>query len=144
MPARDELHDCVRAALVKDGWTITADPLHLTWGTHTVYVDLAADMLMSAEKAGRTIAVEVKGFRGRSDVYDLEHALGQYLLYRIVLAQLDPARVLYMAVTTAAFEELFESPLGLLVREKFDLLLAQFDPETEAFVKWIDSTNTAR
>lgn len=26
MPAKDIYHDAVKAALIKDGWTITADP----------------------------------------------------------------------------------------------------------------------
>ncbi len=29
MPARDIHHDAVRNALVKDGWAITHDPLHV-------------------------------------------------------------------------------------------------------------------
>ena len=31
MPARDIYHNAVKNALVKDGWTITDDPLHLKW-----------------------------------------------------------------------------------------------------------------
>jgi len=29
-PARNRLHEPVRAALVRDGWTVTHDPLRLT------------------------------------------------------------------------------------------------------------------
>jgi hypothetical protein len=32
MPAKDLFHDCVRHALIHDGWTFTHDPLRLTWG----------------------------------------------------------------------------------------------------------------
>jgi len=31
MPARDRYHDQVKSALIKDGWTITQDPLHVKW-----------------------------------------------------------------------------------------------------------------
>lgn len=41
MPARDKYHDCVCNALIKDGWTITNDPLVLKWGGKDLYVDLA-------------------------------------------------------------------------------------------------------
>ncbi|MGZ3382218.1 MAG: element excision factor XisH family protein, partial [Isosphaeraceae bacterium] len=32
MPARDRYHDQVKNALIRDGWTITHDPLHVRWG----------------------------------------------------------------------------------------------------------------
>ena len=41
MPARDIYHDAVKNALVKEGWIITDDPLHLKWGQKDMYVDLA-------------------------------------------------------------------------------------------------------
>jgi hypothetical protein len=77
MPARDIYHDAVKNALIKDGWTITDDPLHLRWGLKDLYVDLGAEKLFAAEKEGRKIAVEVKSFIGASEIYDLENALGQ-------------------------------------------------------------------
>ena len=80
MPAKDIYHDIVKNALIKDGWTITHDQLVLRWGTTDVYVDLGAEQLLAAEKHGQKIAVEIKSFVGRSDVDDLEKALGQYLL----------------------------------------------------------------
>ena len=145
MPARDELHDCVRTALVKDGWTITADPLRLTWGLHSMYVDLAAaEPLVSAEKGGRNIAVEVKGFGGRSEVQDLEQALGQYLLYRSVLARTNLDHWLYLAVPAKPFEALFESPLGRIVREDYHLRLVVFDPDQEVIEQWINPISSER
>ena len=41
--ARDLFHDAVRHALEKDGWTITADPLKLEFGTVKALVDLGAE-----------------------------------------------------------------------------------------------------
>ena len=85
MPARDQYHHQVKNALVKDGWTITHDPLRLKWGAKDLYVDLGAERLLNAEKGHRKIAVEVKSFAGPSEIDDLEKALGQYLLYHDVL-----------------------------------------------------------
>ena len=85
MPAKDIYHDTVKNALIKDGWTITHDPLVLRWGTTDVFIDLGAEQLLAAERHGRKIAVEVKSFVGRSDVDDLEKALGQYILYHDIL-----------------------------------------------------------
>ncbi len=50
MPVRDIYHDAVRRALIKDGWTITHDPLRLDWGGKDMYVDLGAERLLAAEK----------------------------------------------------------------------------------------------
>ena len=37
MPARNIYHNGVRNALLKDGWTITHDPLRLRWGGKDLY-----------------------------------------------------------------------------------------------------------
>ncbi len=39
MPAKDFYHNTVKTALIKDGWTITDDPLILKVGTRNVQVD---------------------------------------------------------------------------------------------------------
>lgn len=90
MPAKDLYHDAVKKALVKDGWTITHDPFPLKWGKKDLFVDLGAEKLLTAEKEGRQIAVEVKSFLGQSDVEDLRNALGQFVLYHDILEERDP------------------------------------------------------
>lgn len=92
MPARDTHHNAVKNALIKDGWVITDDPLTLDWGHRNLFVDLAAERLVSAEKAGRKIAVEIKSFSGASEVHDLQNAIGQYQLYRSIMARTHPER----------------------------------------------------
>jgi hypothetical protein len=34
MPAKDKYHEAVKTALIKDGWTITDDPLHIPFDAH--------------------------------------------------------------------------------------------------------------
>lgn len=65
MPVRDRYHQSVKNALIKDGWTITDDPLHLKWGKRDMYVDLGAEKLIAAQKEGQCIAVA--GFSLPSD-----------------------------------------------------------------------------
>jgi hypothetical protein len=89
---------CQKRPYFKDGWTITHDPLRLSWGGKDAYVDFGAEQLLAAEKAGKRIALEVKSFVGDSEMDDLEKALGQYTLYHDLLAELEPDRVLYLAV----------------------------------------------
>lgn len=112
MSARDRYQDCVRNALVKDGWAITHDPLRLPWGKKDLYVDLGAEQLLAAEKGQRQIAVEIKSFLGRSEVDDLEKALGQFVLYRAILKAREPDRTLFLAVPDDVLEDLFDEPIG--------------------------------
>ena len=83
MAKLDKIHHAVKRALVKDGWTITADPFRLRYGGRKLFVDLGAERVLAAEKGTEKIAVEVKSFVGASEINDLENALGQiYLLPR--------------------------------------------------------------
>jgi hypothetical protein len=101
MPARDIYHRQVKNALIKDGWTITHDPLKLEIGSKDLFVDLGAEQLIAAEREQRKIAVEIISFVGKSDVEDLEKALGQFVLYHDILDEIEPERVLYLAIRTA-------------------------------------------
>src|SRR5712692_8428350 len=123
MPARDIYHDTVKNALVKDGWTITHDPFLLSYGKHKLYADLGAEKLFAAEKANRKIVVEVKSFRGPSEVEDLEEACGSYAVYRSILAETFPERELYMAISDDARQGIFDEPLGRLMIAKENLSL---------------------
>ncbi|MEG3966820.1 element excision factor XisH family protein [Microcoleus sp. T2B6] len=136
MPAKDLYHNVVKNALIKDGWRITHDPLRLKWGIKDMYVDLGAERILSAEKAGQKIAVEVKSFVGASDMNDLENALGQYLVYRSVIARTEPDRKLYLAITKSVFSELLSEPLGQIIRADYQVCLIVFAEQNEEIVQW--------
>lgn len=137
MPVRDIYHDAVKRALIKDGWTITHDPLKLKLGRKDMYVDLGAERLLAAEKRGRQIAVEVKSFVGPSQLHDLEEALGQFVLYHDVLTELESQRELYLAVPHKILLDIFEEPLGQLLLKNNRAQLIVFDPHEEVIVRWI-------
>ena len=136
MPARDRYHDSVKNALIKDGWTITQDPLKLNWGRKDMDVDLGAEQLLTAEKGIRKIVIEIKGFFGPSEMNDLEAAVGQYVIYHDVLARVEPDRELYLADDEETFEDLFEEPIGELLIDNNRVKLLGFDPQTEAIIRW--------
>lgn len=50
MPRLDTYHNVVRVALVKDGWTITDDPLVIQFEDLTMYADLGAEKIIAAQK----------------------------------------------------------------------------------------------
>lgn len=138
MPARDLYHDVVKAALINDGWIITHDPLRLKWGSKDMYVDLAAEKVFLAEKTGRKIAVEIKSFSGASELLDIEQALGQYFVYKAVMAHTEPERILHLALHSEVFTEIFEQPLGKLLIEEYKVKLIVFDSKKKEIVKWIE------
>src|SRR5690242_18628950 len=105
MPRKDTYHDAVRNALIKDGWTITHDPYIMRQGRQTLFIDLAAETPITAEKDGRKIAVEVKSLIGTTEMPEFERALGQYMIYCSLLKRREPDRVLYLAVAMTAFIE---------------------------------------
>ncbi len=137
MPARDLYHGSAKRALVKDGWTITHDPLRLEWGGKDMSVDLGAERILAAQKGDRKIAVEIKSFVGASDVNDLEKALGQYVLYHDVMAETEPQRVLHLAVPQKIVLDIFEEPLGTLLLKNHRVRIVGFDPAKEVIVQWI-------
>jgi hypothetical protein len=138
MPARDLFHEAVKNALVKAGWTITHDPLHLKWEGKDLYVDLGAERLIAAELGSRKIAVEVKSFLGDSETDDLQGAFGPYMLYRTVLGRIEPEREIYLAVPEQVVGQVFRHSLGALVREEYQVRVIGFDPRREEIVEWMD------
>ena len=103
MPARDSIHETVKEAVIKDGWEITDDPYVISYGDRFLFVDLGASGFIGLQQGNKQIAIEIKQFRGQSQVNDLEQAIGQYSLYRILLNQIDPERDLYLAISEATY-----------------------------------------
>ncbi len=83
--AKDLFHYAVKEALIKEQWVITADPLTIKIDRVKLEIDLAADKVFAAEKAGQKIAVEIKSFLNPSAITDFHAALGQFLNYRLAL-----------------------------------------------------------
>lgn len=144
MPARDHLHAHVRATLERDGWTITHDPLRLRWRKKDVFADLGAERFVGAEKGAVRIAVEIKSFTAPSPIDSLEKALGQYTLYHDVLAQVEPERALYLAVSDRAYADVFEEPMGALLLANGRLRLMVFNTEAEVIERWTPEPPTAK
>ncbi|MCO6488454.1 MAG: hypothetical protein J5I98_08555 [Phaeodactylibacter sp.] len=104
--ARDLIHESVRIALEKDGWTITHDPFTLETGDISIDMDLAAERMIVAEKGLQKIIVEVKSFGDPSMVYSFHTAIGQYIDYRGALKDEGIERALYLAISFNAYKRL--------------------------------------
>ena len=136
MPAKDLYHDTVCTALIKDGWTITHDPLILKIGGRSVFVDLGSQKLIAAERGSEKITIEIKSFLGPSPINDLENAWGQFFMYARTLQRREPDRRLYLAVNRNTFETLFKEEAGQLLLEEPGFRMIVFDPNTEEIIQW--------
>jgi hypothetical protein len=134
--AKDLFHDAVRHALEKDGWTITHDPLFISFGGVEMYVDLGSERILAAEREDEKIAVEVKRFVGPSATTEFSMALGQFLKYQLALEEEQPDRSLYLGIPIDAEREFFRLELPRRLVERYHVRLLIYDPEEEVIVKW--------
>ncbi|NEO59116.1 MAG: fatty-acid synthase [Moorea sp. SIO4G2] len=136
MSRRDDLHFSLRRTLEKDGWTITDDPLILVLEKTLLKADLGAEKFFAAEKKGRKIAVEIKGFDSPSVINELEKTMGQLQLYQWALEKQEPERQLFLAISQAIYIRHFQKPIFQLAVERNKINLLVYEPEREAIVKW--------
>lgn len=137
MPAKDKFHDSVKRALIKDGWTITDDPLQIEYEERSFYIDLGAEKLFAAEKDNRKIAVEVKSFLALSMTYEFHAALGQFINYRMFLRRKQPDRVLFLAVSSDVYKTFFEKQIFVKdsIKEN-NVKIIVCDVQKEAIIEW--------
>lgn len=138
MAQRDLFHEAVKVALQKDNWVITDDPLKVEAGGAKFEIDLGAESLLAAERAGEKIAVEIKTFLGDSPITDYHAALGQFLNYRLALELNQSDRQLYLAVPVAVYEALFQREFLQISVERYQINRIVYDPINEVIVQWIN------
>lgn len=144
MPAKDFIHDIVKTALIKDGWKITHDPYTIPYDDSRVYVDLAAEKVIAAEKDKRKILVEIKSFLGVSIIDDLESALGQYFLYSSLVHTVEPERRVYLAVSDETFVNVLDTSSGRVVVQHLGLRVVVVNLGKAEVSQWIEPANTSK
>lgn len=136
MAAKDRFHDAVKQALLKEQWVITADPLILKIDRVKFEIDLAAEKVFAAQKAGQKIAVEIKSFLNPSAVTDFHSALGQFLNYRLGLQMNEPDRTLYLAIPLDIFESFFQERFTQEAVRQYQVKLIVYEPVQEVIIEW--------
>jgi hypothetical protein len=136
--AKDLFHNAVKAALLKEDWEITADPLKIKIDGVKLEIDLAADRVLAAQKSGQKIAIEIKSFLNNSTITDFHAALGQFLNYRLGLEMTDSDRVLYLAVPQDTFNSFFQERFVQGAIKLHQLRLLVYDSDKEVIVLWKD------
>ena len=137
MPRRDSYHSIVRTALIKDGWTITDDPLRVGEKVR-LYADLGAEKFIIADRKTEKIAVEIKVFGGISPITELQKSVGQYLLYRSLLNKQEPDRKVFLAISNDTYKSLFCEPEIADYIAELSINILVFSLDTEEIEQWID------
>ena len=135
--AKDLYHDRVKRALIKDDWEITDDPYLLESGKIKYQVDLGAEKLLAASKGKEKILVEIKSFSGPSDINEFHKAVGQYVDYLVVLDEVEPDRMLYLAVPDFAWNNFFQEKA---IQKSLNFIKAKvlvYNPINETIEQWI-------
>lgn len=138
MPRLDIIHNVVKNAIIKDGWTITDDPYVIQYRRTMLYADLGAERPIAVEQDGQKLVIEVKSFVGASKIQDLKEALGQYDIYRYLLEATAPDRKLYIAVSAVVYKSFFNQDVIQLILTKHQLPLIIVDIEKEEITQWIN------
>jgi hypothetical protein len=136
MPAKDIYHEAVKNALIKDGWTIKADPYYIIYRKLRLVADLGAERPLSAQRGDEKIVIEVKSFINSSFIYDLERAVGQYIIYRNFLKKTAPDYQIYLALSQLVYKANFDETIQVVIDEN-QLKLIIVDTDKEAITKWI-------
>lgn len=138
MPARDRYHDAVKNSLIKDGWSILADPYKIKYKDAELFADLAVEKPIAAEQNGHKIVVEIKSFLSPSPMRDFEIALGQYILYRNLINLTEPEYQIYLAIKDSVYENFFKRDSIQDIAKINQLLLIVVDMEKEEILQWIN------
>jgi hypothetical protein len=138
MPKRDLFHEAVKNGLIKDGWTITDDPLTFRIDGINISIDLGAEKIIGAEKDGKKIAVEVKSFISPSPLTDFHTALGQFLTYRLFLEEEEPDRQIYLAVPEDTYNFFFQKDIIQKAVKINELKIIVYDSLSEEIDLWIN------
>ena len=138
MSAKDKYHESVVEALIKEGWTITHDPLYLKVGSVEFFIDIGAERLIAAEKGNEQIAVEIKSFLGPSFITAFYGAIGQFISYQEALLTSASTRTLFLAVPVDAYEsDIKDEPIIRSILEKQRIKLIVYNAKLNTIEQWI-------
>ena len=139
MPAHDVFHAAVKEGLIKEGWTITDDPLIIEFGgQRPVHRPGCGEGSSPPRRGSERIAVEVKSFLGPSLVTRFSHGPGAILELPACLGrQGSRSRPLPGGAGTDLFRVLYAPARHKTRSSVMRVHLIVYDPESEALVQWI-------
>ena len=135
--AFDVCHEQIVRALETAGWKIDGESVQLSVEERTGFIDIRARR-DSNGSSRQILFVEVKCFADENRLTsELYTAIGQYLVYRMMLARLKIGAPVYLAVPDDVFTNIFDSVIMELVENNhIKLMTVNLDEET--IVRWIE------
>lgn len=131
MPALDQCHEQIVHALRKAGWIVDDQPYVMTHiAGRKLFIDIKAQRGQE-----EIIVVEVKCFAD-NELGELYVAIGQYMVYRSLLRQLQVNRTLYLAIPNNAYQGIFRE-IGMPLVAEAQIKLIVVDLENEVVEQWL-------
>jgi XisH protein len=92
---------------------------------------------LAARRGSEKIVVEIKSFLSPSPMRDFEMALGQYILYRNLIALTEPEYRLYLAIIETVYVKILsrEAIKEVVALNQLNLIIV--DLEKEEIILWI-------
>jgi hypothetical protein len=136
MPALDQCHPHIVRALTKAGWGIVSAPYKLSTDVRTVFIDLAVSRGTNGNHQ-QILLVEVKCFPDRKSMTrDLYTAIGQYLVYQAMLANIGLHIPLFLAVPDDVYTQVFDTDvIKAITNHYIKIVVVNLDSET--VTRWI-------
>jgi len=70
-------------------------------------------------------------------ISETQDAIGQFLMYKVVMSEFEADRGLYLAIEEEIFDNEFSDALRTLLVEKLNIKLMIFRAEEKGIVKWL-------
>lgn len=135
MPALDSCHPQIIRALQKSGWDVAITPYIIPVDVnHRLYIDIEAHHV----ELGQVVVIEAKCFQdSNAHTTDLYTGLGQYLIYRSLLAKQGAIHKLYLAIPLHAWNGIVNR-IGIDAIHENAIKLLIIDIHHEVIVSWIE------
>ena len=130
MPSFDSCHEQVMRALQKDGWRITEQQVPMKLNRRRVFVDLLATRGTNGSRQEIAL-VEVKCFPDPQNTsQEIYTAVGQYIIYRAMLRELELDIPLYLSIPETIFDDVFDVIVRRAIQEnQIKLVIVNLDKE---------------
>jgi hypothetical protein len=137
MPSYDQCHEQVMRALQKDGWQIDEQQVPIKLDRRKVFVDMRVGRVMNGSRQ-QMLLLEVKCFPdAKNTTQEIYTAIGQYILYRVMLRKVEFDVPLYLSIPENIFSDVFDDSVRQAIQEtQIKLVIVNLDEER--IVQWIE------
>jgi hypothetical protein len=124
-------------AFYKDKWEVATTPRRIKRGKRTIHIDIEAWRNING-KLRQVLLAEIKCFASRSrTTRELYAAIGQYIIYRTILAELNMTIPLYLAIPKTVYDTVFDMSVRRAMSDN-NIKLVIVDLEAEVITQWIE------